>query len=280
MSEKLGNTAPGASAPIYGPNAPAEIAPSDLWKHIQNLDQNTRFNTDPEVESVNETRRDIRQGLRPFLEASDPTIKPLSRTYSDLISAGDAISRSQGGFSVPKGISSVIDSTIKSTPVITGSSSALFKLGGGLKSLATNAPEWMGGQGGSPATLPFAQKQPTPMVKAKLLDSGVVASPGGEDYSIGSIPGRPVVTTPQPASRFRLPASASEGEALPMIGVKNDYPALATPFARERVPANVFSQPVQLNNGIFTVGEDGQIIPNRLALPEPKLKTEARGKKP
>jgi hypothetical protein len=274
MSSKLGNTAPGATAPIYGPNAPAEITPSNLWKHIQNIDQNTRFNVDPEVESVNETRRDIRQGLRPSLEAADPTIKPSSRLYSDLLSAGDAVSRTQGGFGVPKGVSSLIDSTIKSTPVITGASSGLFKLGGGLKNFAINAPEWMGGQGGAPPTIPF-QPKPRPITQSPaLLGSGAIATPGGADYMAGGFPSRPSIVTPRPPSLFRLPAAAGQGEVQPMLGIPNDYPRLATPFAKERVPANVFSRAPAISNGMFTVGEDGQIIPERKGLPAPIKKAK------
>lgn len=340
MSAKLGNTAPGAKAPIFGPDAPSEILPSDLWKHIQNLDQNTRFNTDPEVESVNETRRDIRQGLRPSLEAAAPTIRPLSRTYSDLLSADNAVSRSQGGFSVPKGIASLADATIKSTPVVTGAASRLFKIGGGLKSFAMNAPEWMGGHGGSSPTIGFQQKpQNASSIGPENDRPSVLRGLIDPDYSEGGFPARPSVVTPVPSSPLRLPAIASEGELQPMVWPKaNPYPDLAEDFSRTRIvpsrskipsttlpsetkglmlgagerlglPADVGEQTVDprflqkqsypsLNkgttiekspvffppkspgmlNGLFTVGEDGQIMPQRKGLPEPKPKSRKGNK--
>lgn len=236
MTAKLGNTAPEATAPIYGPDAPSEILPSDLWKHIKNLDKNTRFNTDPEVESVNETRRDIRQGLRPHLEASDPTIAPLSRTYGDLLSAQDAISRTQGGFGVPKGVASLIDSTIKSTPVVTTGATGLFRVGRGLKSLSTNAPQWMGGQGGAPPTLPFQPRTSPFIASPRLLPSETVGNQGGAEYSQGGFPGRPSVVTPAPGSPLRLPSNTNAGEAQPMVAIKSSQPAsVPEQYARTRV---------------------------------------------
>src|ERR1700674_406078 len=138
------------------------IPPSELWKGIRNLDTNTRFNVNPEIENVNETRRDIRGNLRPFLEASDPTIAPLSRTYGDLRSAGTALERSQAPFNIPRGMSGLIDATANSTPVNSTASYGLFKAGKGLQNLATNAPQWLGGKGGSPATTPFVQRPSPP----------------------------------------------------------------------------------------------------------------------
>jgi hypothetical protein len=85
--------APNASAPIYGPNAPANVAAPDLWHSIRNLDKNTRFNPDPEVEGVNELRRDMRGGLRGNLEDAVPGLKPLTQRYQDLSSAQEALER-------------------------------------------------------------------------------------------------------------------------------------------------------------------------------------------
>lgn len=273
MRAKLGNTAPGATSPIYGPNAPAEIVPSDLWKHIQNLDQNTRFNTDPEVESVNETRRDIRQGLRPALEASDPTIKPLSGIYSDLLSANNAIDRAQGGFSVPKGLSSLVDSTIKSTPIVTGGGSGLFKLGSGLKSISTNAPEWLGGKGGSPATIGFQPKgiSNTPLLEFSSSPSSI-PEPGGEDFTLGGIHNKPSIVTPYPGERLRLPATSGGSEAQPMIGVKlGNHPGVATDFGRERITPTQFQSPQPVSGKGFTASANGEVTPNRLLLNGPVL---------
>lgn len=71
-------------------------SPTDVWKTIQNIDRNTRFNPDPEVEGVNEVRRDIRGGLRGNLEDAVPGLKPLSERYGDLRTADDALSRTAG----------------------------------------------------------------------------------------------------------------------------------------------------------------------------------------
>ena len=85
--------APDAATSIYGKNAPANIPAHDLWRSIQNLDKNTRFNPDPEVEGVNELRRDIRGGLRGNLEEAVPGLKPISRRYGDLKSAEEVLDR-------------------------------------------------------------------------------------------------------------------------------------------------------------------------------------------
>lgn len=96
--------APGASRPIYGSGSPADISAPDLWHSIRNLDANTRFNPDPEVEGVNEVRRDIRGGLRGNLEDAVPGLKPLSERYGDLRTADEALSRTAGRGSSLKGL--------------------------------------------------------------------------------------------------------------------------------------------------------------------------------
>lgn len=272
LLQKVGNKAPGARTSIFGPTAPAEIAPTDLWKSIQNLDRNTRFNADPEVESVNEVRRDIRHGLRPALESADPTIKPLSRTYSDLSSAGDAIDRSNTAFRIPHGLNAIIDSTINSVPVNTTASSALFKGGRALKNFATNAPEFLGGKGGSPPVIPFSQKPPAPIRNTPFLPASTIGNPGGEDFTTGGFPQQSQPIPPAPSRMARLPASSSAGEVEPMVGIRNDYPKLEKAFARERVPANVFNRPQTPENPLFRVMEGGEVMPQRKGLPAPAKK--------
>ncbi len=99
MEEK----APDASAPIYGKGAPTDVTAPDLWHSIRNLDKNTRFNPDPEVEGVNELRRDIRGGLRGNLEDAVPGLKPDSQRYGDLKSAEESLGRvMHGGMSFRK----------------------------------------------------------------------------------------------------------------------------------------------------------------------------------
>ena len=89
MEEK----APNASGPIYGRMAPQDVPAPDLWHSIRNLDKNTRFNPDPEVEGVNELRRDIRGGLRGNLETASPGLKPLSQRYGDLKGAEESLDK-------------------------------------------------------------------------------------------------------------------------------------------------------------------------------------------
>jgi hypothetical protein len=99
MEEK----APNANAPIYGKGAPADIPAPDLWHSIRNLDKNTRFNPDPEVEGVNELRRDIRGGLRGNLEDAVPGLKPETQRYADLKSGEESLGRVlHGGMSLRK----------------------------------------------------------------------------------------------------------------------------------------------------------------------------------
>ena len=65
----------------------------DTWKTIQNIDKNTRFNPDPEVEGLNEVRREMRGGLRGNLEEAVPGLRPVSTRYGDLKAAEEALDR-------------------------------------------------------------------------------------------------------------------------------------------------------------------------------------------
>ena len=272
--------APGAKNPIYGPNAPETVAPSDLWKTIQNVDKNTRFNVDPEVENVNETRRDIRSNLRPVLESTDPTLKPLSRTYGDLRSADTAIARSQSPFHLPRGLSGIIDSTIDSVPVNTTVSSALNRIGGGMKNMATNAPEWLGGKGGSPSALPFAYRMSQ---KPLELPDDV---PGNADYcprsmAAGGFPRRDPFSPDAPNTPMALPAEAGGGEIEPMVGIRRgQYPPLAEPFARTRIRPNIFTGPAEVRTSPFEAAPSGNVYGDSprgpRELPAPKEVVKAK----
>jgi hypothetical protein len=236
LGQSMTRTAPGATSPIFGPEAPEEILPSDLWKTIRNVDANTKFHTDPEVESVNEARRDIRGNLRPLLEQTDPAIKPLSRNYSGLSSAGDAMERTAGRSAV--GINpSILHNLSTNTPLNTGVSSVLFKIGGGLRRL--------GGAAEGSVFPGFAARQ-SPFYPRLGADTGeTVGEPGGSDFSQGDFPAREAVITRAPEILPRLPASSSAGELQPMIAIKAPpkYPPLAEDFARTRVTPNTFKGP-------------------------------------
>jgi hypothetical protein len=102
---------------------------------------------------------------------------------------------------------------------------------------------------------------------AGYLEAGTIGMPGGEDYSIGGIPNRPSVITPQPQSFPRLPASVSSGEALPMIGVRaTPPPALAADFARTRIRPTEFASPEIIPPRGFTADALGAPRPNPLFL--------------
>lgn len=232
---KYTQPAPGATAPIYGPNAPSTILPTDLWKTIQNVDKNTRFNPQPEVETLNEVGRDIRGGLRGQLETVDPSIKPLSQNYSDLSSAQTALDRQGAPYYQPHGLRSLLADTVNSYPVRTAISSGLYKAGGALKALGAPA---MG-----PAGAVFAPKMPSQPLQ---LESSVPGNAGyGADFSQGGYAARPPITTQAPPSLYQLPANASSGEAQPMIGVKAPapYPPLAEDYARTRINPPQFNGP-------------------------------------
>lgn len=124
MEEK----APGAGAPIYGPNAPANVSAPDLWRSIQNLDKNTRFNPDPEVEGVNELRRGIRGSLRGNLEEAVPGLKPISQRYADLKGAEEALDRTMHSGS---GLSKMVK--IPMFPIESGVGKAMFRGGQGMQ---------------------------------------------------------------------------------------------------------------------------------------------------
>jgi hypothetical protein len=85
--------APKATGPIYGPGAPSLVPAGDVWKSRMNLDKNTRFNPDPEIEGVNEIRRDIRSGLQNQLVKANPDLADAAQNYGDLRTADDALDR-------------------------------------------------------------------------------------------------------------------------------------------------------------------------------------------
>lgn len=228
----LENQAPGATAPLYGPNAPSEVLPSDIWKTIQNIDKNTRFHPDPEVESLNETNRDIRSNLRPFLEHSDPTIRPLSRRYAGLTSAGEAMERNANrpgtGFQ-----GSFLHQAATNTPLNTTLNAGLFRAGGLLRRV-----------GGAVADSDFAFSPRMGGAKPLQLESETIGnSPYGADYSRGGFSAREPIVPAAPTERARLPERASPGDLQPMIGVKSTQPPpLAEDFARTRIAPN---RPIQ-----------------------------------
>jgi hypothetical protein len=123
-------TAPNASGPIYGPNAPADVPASDLWHSIRNIDENTRFKPDLEVEGVNEVRREMRKGLRDKLEDAVPGVKGPSQTYSDLSTAREALDRTMhSGTSINK----LLDPAF--FPLKTLGGTGLVKMGRGLSKI-------------------------------------------------------------------------------------------------------------------------------------------------
>ena len=96
MQQSMTTQAPKANTPIYGPGAnlgPGNIMPSDVWRTIHNIDENTRFNPDPEVEGMNEVRRSVRGGLSGNLKDAVPEVAQPMQTYGDLAGARDAIDR-------------------------------------------------------------------------------------------------------------------------------------------------------------------------------------------
>lgn len=115
-----------------GPDYPSQFTdlrhgtatPSDLWHTIRNVDENTRFNPDPEVEGLNEVRRSIRGGLRGNLEEAVPGVKAPSQTYSDLATAREALDRTMhGGTSIKR----MLDAA--SFPMETTAGTGLVKMG-------------------------------------------------------------------------------------------------------------------------------------------------------
>jgi hypothetical protein len=96
----------------------------DVWNTIQNIDRNTRFNPDPEVEGVNEVRRDMRGGLRSNLEEAVPDLHDVSQRYSDLRTADDALSRTAGRGSPLKSFKDMF-----AFPAETAGGHALYKFG-------------------------------------------------------------------------------------------------------------------------------------------------------
>lgn len=128
LRESMGTRAPGASAPIYGPGAGTRFTAPDVWRTIQNIDRNTRFNPDPEVEGVNELRRGIRGGLRGNLEEAVPGLRPLSQRYGDLKAAEEALDRTMHSGS---GLSKM--AKVPMFPIESGVGKAMFRAGRGIR---------------------------------------------------------------------------------------------------------------------------------------------------
>jgi hypothetical protein len=114
-------------SPLLDLRHPEATAP-DVWHTIRNIDANTRFNPDPEVEGLNEVRRSIRGGLRGNLVEAAPQIAEPSQTYSDLMSAQDALDRTMhSGTSINKLLS------IPATPIESTVGAGLYNTGQVLK---------------------------------------------------------------------------------------------------------------------------------------------------
>lgn len=73
--------------------------------------------------------------------------------------------------------------------------------------------------------------------------------------------------------RLGLPADVGEQNIDPRFLQKRDYPALNAATAIEKPPVVFSPKRPGMLNGLFTAGEDGQIIPERKGLPAPKPKT-------
>ena len=238
LRQSMTTAAPGASAPIYGPNAPEVIAPTDLWKTIRNIDQNTRFNPQPEVETVNEVGRGVRGGLRPILETVDPSLKPVSQNYSDLASARVALDRQASPFYAPTGLKSALASTLNSYPVRTGISSALYRTGGALNRIGGTTPGYaLPGFSAKWASSPDGQLR---LPSEAIGNADVYPASGGPPAPVPS----PIVT-PAPQNPLVLPSEATAGRPQPMIRLKapSPYPSLAEEFARTRIEPTRFSGP-------------------------------------
>ena len=230
LRQSMTTAAPGASAPIYGPNAPEVIAPTDLWKTIRNIDQNTRFNPQPEVETVNEVGRGVRGGLRPILETVDPSLKPVSQNYSDLASARVALDRQASPFYAPTGLKSALASTLNSYPVRTGISSALYRTGSALNRIGGTTPGY---------ALPgFSAKWVSPDGQLRLPSEAIGNAdvfPANGPRPTGSV--QPPTVTPAPQNPLALPSETAAGRVRPMIRLRapDSYPSLAEDFARTRI---------------------------------------------
>jgi len=83
------STQPSGLADLRHPEATAP----DLWHTIRNVDKNTRFNPDPEVEGANEVRRSMRGGMSENLKQAVPEVKPLMQRYADLKEADTGLSK-------------------------------------------------------------------------------------------------------------------------------------------------------------------------------------------
>ena len=153
--------APGASRPIYGPDAgipftpgeaadaisargrlalppPTSATPSDVWKTIRNLDEKTRYrmNQPPEIENANELQGNIRGGLRGNLEEAVPEIREPSRIYGDMQASRPGLNRAMN-----RGASlrSLFD--VPMYPLETTVGNGLYKAGRNLPALGQAAGE-------------------------------------------------------------------------------------------------------------------------------------------
>lgn len=175
--------APGVGVPIYGPNAPATVAPTQLWNTIQNMDSNLKYSTDPEVEGVNEVGRDVRGGLRQQLETADPNIKPLSRQYGDIRAAQDVLERKpSANAGVPISIPHIVGRTLNAAPVQVGLGKMANAAGGGISAVGrvlnpANTP----GNIGDAAVVGSLGSSDRVVDQNAAPDQGEVAQPEGNE---------------------------------------------------------------------------------------------------
>jgi len=114
----------------------------DLWRTIQNIDKNTRFNPDPEVEGVNELRRDMRGGLRGNLEEAVSGLKPISQRYADVKGAQDVLDKTLHSGS--RGIGGMLK--VPMMPIESSVGKGLYTAGKGMSAIKTSpfsAANWV-----------------------------------------------------------------------------------------------------------------------------------------
>jgi hypothetical protein len=104
--------------------------PTDLWHTIRNIDENTRFNPQPEIEGMNDVRRSIRGGLSGNLKDAVPEVTAPMQTYSDLSTAREALDRTMhSGTSLKRFLDTA------AFPLETTGGAALVKMGRGLSKI-------------------------------------------------------------------------------------------------------------------------------------------------
>src|SRR5271165_2844819 len=242
-----------------------------------------------QADLLNQERATVR-ALDPHLEAAGIDPKAIRRNFAAVADIGQ---KTAGKSSLlvpnqPTGIGRAANLSIKNP------FAAPKEIIGGVRDLVAGRPMFSANPVDLGIKEGFANAGPRPNLGAYrppseplMLESNVAGNAdfGPRSMAPGGFPARPNIVTPPPITPRGLPATTGGGEVQPMIGIRApQYPALAQPFARERISPTIFNAPEEIRNNPFEAAPSGRIYgnepirPRELPAPKPS-KSPKKGSK-